>query len=433
MSRIVFALLLAALTTAGEAAEQEAEVHRLDNGLTVVLRPVEGSRQVALVVLYSLGGHQDPEGQSGLAHLIEHLYVTASAGEAKARSVAEYMQKYPWGWNAQTGDSYTVFASVFAKGSLERELQDAAWRMGDLHIEQSDLDREKPRLLAELANMFERVPALAARNLAREQVRPTPAGGRKGGVSEHVGALTLDDVRERWQRHYKPTNATVVVAGDIEADATMGAVCKLFAPLPPGGPAPASPVLGEAHPHTAKEVSVKAARPGSGPHACLAYAAPPPGDDLYAPFLILVGRMWRAMGPGNQPETIVAAYTPLDDPAWLGVTAAVGAEETADEAVARLHEFVAAALKPELQPVERQVTQNTFALFLGTADIPDAMLAQNVYAVAFSLGRRAQLGVEPQKLRKALASVTRGDLRRAAREIFAPERCASVVVVPQVQ
>jgi len=53
---------------AGEAESPKPKVEqlRLDNGLTVLVRPVQGARRAALVVLYNIGGGHDPKGQSGL-------------------------------------------------------------------------------------------------------------------------------------------------------------------------------------------------------------------------------------------------------------------------------------------------------------------------------------------------------------------------------
>lgn len=432
MSRLIPTVVLAAaLTGVVGAAGQKAEEHRLENGLTVLLRPMDGAQQVALVVLYSVGGDHDPEGRSGLAHLIEHLYVTAAAGATRARTIAAYVRRYPAGWNAQTGDTYTVVATVFAKEALESELQDAAARMGDLRIEPSDLDREKPRLLAELTNMFGGIPALATRNLARERVRPTPAGGRKGGVPDHVRALTLDQVRERWRRYYKPRNGILVLAGGFDPQSARTMIRKHFVDLPAGELAPAPQPPGQPRLGTMEQVTVKSVRPNVGAQACLAYRAPSPGSELYAPFLVLMARMWRAMRPGAQQGRVAVCYTPVDDPAWFGVSTSVGAKGAADEAVARLQAFVSAAIEPDLALSELLATRNAFGPLLGTAELPDAMLAQNVYGVAFSLGRRMQLGIDPEELTKAIQGVTRDDLRRAARAIFAPEQRAAIVVTPE--
>jgi zinc protease len=140
-----------------KANPPKEEKFQMEDGLTVLLRPIQGAKDTALVVLFSMGGDQDPQGRSGMAHLIEHLYVTAAAGKEKSRTADELIQRYPKGWNAQTGDRYTVVATVFPENDLQKELQDAAARMGDLRVAASDLAREKPRVLEELGNMFGRI------------------------------------------------------------------------------------------------------------------------------------------------------------------------------------------------------------------------------------------------------------------------------------
>jgi zinc protease len=283
MSRFGVFLGLALLACRAPGRE---EPFRLQNGLTVLVRPVAGASQAAVVVLFSMGSDHDPEGRSGMGHLLEHLYVTAAAGPAKARTVQEYFAGYPAGSNAQTGERYTVIASVVPKASLEEELKDAAARMGDLRIEAADLERERPRLLAELENMFGGIPALGARNLAAGAVRPAPRGGRKGGIPAHVSAITLEDLRERWKKYYKPGNAILSVAGACTAEEVRTLAGRCFGSLPPGEPvgAPSSP--GEPRPGAVEKA------PGAGRAAAVAWAAPEPGSDLYAPFLVLVARLW---------------------------------------------------------------------------------------------------------------------------------------------
>ena len=67
-------------------------------------------------------------------------------------------------------------------------------------------------------------------------------------------------------------------------------------------------------------------------------------------------------------------------------------------------------------------------MILGLDDLPDALLGQNPYGVAFSLARREQLRLDPAKLNRALDALTDDDLRRAAAEIFAPSRHAGAVI-----
>ena len=58
----------------------------------------------------------------------------------------------------------------------------------------------------------------------------------------------------------------------------------------------------------------------------------------------------------------------------------------------------------------------------------DTVLVNNPYGVAFSLGRRDQLNVSSAELKRAWDAVTDDQLRRAAREVFAPEHRAAVFI-----
>jgi zinc protease len=431
MRRYIAPLLLAlvsvdcSLGQGPKDASRKVETFRLKNGLTVILRPIRGSDETALVVLFDIGGDHDPRGRSGLGHLVEHVYVTAAAGDEKMRTTQAYMERYRAGWNAQTGDRYTVIATVFAKDDLQKELRDAAARMGDLRVTAADLDREKPRIDDEVANMFGRIPTLGARNNAHELVRPTPHGGRRGGRPEQVRAATLEEVQQHWKCYYKPRNATLVLAGNVDPKTARQAITDHFAPLPAGEKPPAAAEPGKPKFGTVKEVTVQSIVPQSRPQACLAYAAPAPGSDLYAPFLVLVSRLFAsAEKQAGGPENFPVHFAMLDDPGVLSVNFPARRGESAEKARQRLEGFVKAAVEPKLGRDEQDSVLETFGFFLGVADVPDRMLAQNPYGVAFSLGRRHQLGIDSDKLKKSLTAVTDEDLRRAAKAIFAPDRQA---------
>ena len=91
---IVGALFVVVPTLSAETPEP----FKLDNGLTVILRPVPTANKVAFVTLYNIGEMHDPIGKSGMAHLMEHLYCTAAAGDTPARDVMQFIKRYPAGW-----------------------------------------------------------------------------------------------------------------------------------------------------------------------------------------------------------------------------------------------------------------------------------------------------------------------------------------------
>ena len=273
---LISSILLAAGCGGSDAPAPQQQPFALDNGLKVILHPMPTAEKVALVVLYSVGGLHDPKGQSGLAHLVEHCYVTAAAGSTPARDIQQYVARYGDGWNAQTGDDYTVVACVVRPGALEAELADAAARMTHLGVVDADLEREKPRIAAELDNMYGGIPMLGVRNLGREKVCPYPHRGRKGGLAEEVRVIPLAAVQEHLKRYYTPRCATLVLAGAFDAASARAAVEKHFGPIPAGDAAPKPPPCPKPILPINGVVEAKPMQPGAAAMVGLTFAAPTP-------------------------------------------------------------------------------------------------------------------------------------------------------------
>jgi zinc protease len=407
------------------------ERFRLSNGLKVMLRPIKGANDVALVVVYGIGSDYDPAGELGLAHLIEHVYLTAAAGKARARTTEELNRRYPDGSNGQTGDRYTVISCVFPSTNLDEELADAAARMADLRITDADLEQEKPRIAEELANMFDRFPPLAAQNHARELIRPTPRGSRRLGSIDTLRTIKPERARAYWQQYYKPRNAILALAGQLVVAATRKAIEQHFSTIPPGEEPPAPVEPGKSRCGELLTVTSQASfSRQSDPVACIAYKAPAPDHDLYAPFLVLIARLWAAANKlgGEQFAGMPVYFTPVDDGAIVALSTAAKVGETAAQSIARLEKFVRETIEPALARGELAAARQQFSFLLGIAPLPDALLSRNPYGVAFSLARREQLGLDAAKLGVALGKVTDADIRRVAKEVLDPSRHAATYV-----
>ena len=410
----------------------ETESFELENGLKVILRPVPSASHAALVVLFDIGGDHDPPGQSGLAHTVEHVYVTAAAGDTKSRTVQDYVAAYPLGWNAQTGDRYTVVATVFDAQALDEELKAAADRMGGLRVTDADLDREKPRIIEELHNMYGGLPQLAANNLAREMIRPSAAGHRKGGVIDHVSKLGAPDVHAWWEKYYKPNNATLVLAGRFDAIDAKHKIRNRFSSIESGDPPPETVPPAEAIVTQPMQVRVEPTNRAARPRVCLAYAAPAPSEDLFGAFLVMVAKMQsRAAELQSDPQQFPVQFMAIDDPSVLYVTSDVRDGETAEQTIERLDAFVLQIANEAVSKADRELTKNSFAFFYETSHLPDAVVAGNVYGLAFGLGRREQLGITPKQLADSIVGVHQEAYDRCREQVFDIGRRAAVVVIPE--
>ena len=401
--------------------------YKLDNGLTVILRPVPTSSQVAIVVLFNLGGDHDPIGKSGRAHLLEHLYCTAAAGDTPARDAIQLQKRYVAGWNAQTGFDYTVFAGVVEAEQFAEELKDAAARMYDLRITKTDLNREVPRMLAELSNMYSDVPSLVGINRVRDQLHRIPLGGRVGGAPDHIKTMTLGELQQFWQDYYKPNNAVLAIAGGFDVAEARQSIHQNFSQIPSGMPPP-KPVKSIALTGGLRILTAEPANDATTGVAAIGYVAPSPGSAEYAPFLIVVSRLWSGAQAAFQPgKTPPVYFTPLDDGTTLVLQTDLLSDADDHFALIQLDERINTALTTKLTPADKQITLNSMAR-LGTVEVPDAMWTQNLYGLAFSTGRRYQLKLDGSELRDAIQRVTDADMQHLAASVFPRKKRDTVIV-----
>ena len=429
ISRVVAITAVVVLFATGMALAEQPVPYKLENGLTVILCPVPAAQDVAVVVLLNLGADRDPAGKSGRAHLLEHLYCTAAAGDAPIQDFAAIQKRYGAGYNEQTGFDFTVLAGVVKPEQLAEELKDAAARMSDLHITDADLKREVPRVLLELGNMYGGIPALAGINHVRTLLHPAPQGGRYGGSAEHVQAITLSELQQSWSDYYKPKNAVLVLAGRFDAAAARKLIEQHFAPISAGKALPAAPPTPEVKAGATHRISVKPVMQDAPGVVCVGYAAPPPGSRDYAPFLLAVSRLWALSQGGFQPgQPQPVFYPPLDDPTTIALQAPLPPGTDAEPILAQLDQCLRSALAPKIEPKDRLLAVNSMMMPLGTGDVPDAMWVQNTYGLAFAAGRQYQMKMDGKKLRDAIERVTAADVQRLSKAVFAPTQRIAVIV-----
>jgi hypothetical protein len=94
----------------------------------------------------------------------------------------------------------------------------------------------------------------------------------------------------------------------------------------------------------------------------------------------------------------------------------------------RIEAFVAETIEPKLRPSELMMARQQIGPFLGLVDLPDNILTNNPYGVAFSLGRREQLNMSSAELRLAWDALTDEQLREVAKKVFAPDRHAGAFI-----
>ena len=239
----VLALLMSATTwaqTVTESARLEPILpfteFTLDNGLTVLIREDHKLPIVSVEVVYQAGSRNDPPGKAGLAHLFEHLLFYGS--QHHPHNFLVTMQRLGGtNVNGGTGPDLTTVYETVPISQLDAVLWLESDRMGYVlpALTQKTLN-EQIELIRNEINMGRDEPGGDVRYHIAAGVFPPDHPYHKEPVGDprELGNITLDDARNFFKTYYAPSNAAVVIAGDITSSDAFEKVKRYFGGLPTG-------------------------------------------------------------------------------------------------------------------------------------------------------------------------------------------------------
>lgn len=195
------------------------EERRLANGLTVVIAPVHKLPIVSAHTVIHSGAALDPAGREGLAAIVASL-VTEGAGTMDGAALTERFELLGTGLDTSAGWDATSLRLTVTPARLPAALALLAGVLREPLLPERELERLREERLAELLQMRAEPRSLADEEFSRVVYAPDARYAKpEGGGEESVRALTLDDVRAWHQAHFTPANTTLILAGDIDADA----------------------------------------------------------------------------------------------------------------------------------------------------------------------------------------------------------------------
>ena len=216
----------------------------LENGLEVVVHEDHHAPLAAVSVWYHTGSKNERVGRTGLAHLFEHLMF--EGGAHQPRGYFEPLQEAGAELNGSTSTDRTNYWEVVPRDALRLALWMEADRMGWLVpvLTQARFDTQRDVVINERRQNYENTPYGQAGFALLDALYPPahPYAWPTIGRTDDLRAATLDDVVSFFQTYYHPGNASLVIAGDVQSEATFALVEDFFAEIP-RGPAVTPPVV----------------------------------------------------------------------------------------------------------------------------------------------------------------------------------------------
>ncbi|MCW9005341.1 MAG: insulinase family protein [Gammaproteobacteria bacterium] len=204
------------------------QIHKLSNGLKILVQENHRAPVVVSQVWYKVGGSYEYDGITGVSHALEHMMFKGTE-KYPAGQFSEIIAANGGSENAFTGKDYTAYFQRIASDRLELCLKLEADRMRNLILDEGEFKKEIEVIKEErrmrtdddpVSLTYERFNAVAYLNSSYHQ--PII------GWMEDLNTMTIDDLSQWYKTWYAPNNATLVVSGDVKAEKVFQLAEKYF-------------------------------------------------------------------------------------------------------------------------------------------------------------------------------------------------------------
>jgi zinc protease len=232
---MVLALPLSLLLAAAPTLDVPVTRSELPNGLKVIVATDRTVPGVVINLLYHVGSRDEQPGRTGFAHLFEHL-MFMGARYVPYPQFDTLMEAGGGVNNAFTSYDITDYYSIGPSNLLETFLWMESDRLLTLGQEmtQEKLETQRKVVLNERRQSYENVPYGKVEDVLPPALFPkgNPYSWPVIGSAADLRAATLQDVKDFFATWYVPSNASLVIAGDIEPSQALALVNKYFGFLP---------------------------------------------------------------------------------------------------------------------------------------------------------------------------------------------------------
>ncbi len=406
------------------------EKYVLNNGLRVILHQDTSSPMAVVNVAYDVGSRDEEKERTGFAHLFEHLMF---GGSANVPDFDQPIQMAGGENNAFTNSDMTNFYNILPAQNIETALWLESDRMMKLDFSQKSLSTQKKVVIEEFketclnqpyGDMWHHLSDLAY----KEHSYRWPTIGL---VPEHIENANLVDVEAFFYRFYRPNNAVLVVAGNINVEEVKQKISKYFNDIP-AGVTPSRNLVKEPKQEGPRSKTIEAAVPL--PSIIMAFNMCERLDDDYYAIDLLSdilangrsSRFFVNIYKQSICSTIDAFISGTFDPGLFIVEArpmpGVSIDQARDVIWKELEDVKTnGVLVEELEKI-RNKTESSLVY----SEVSVLHKAMNL-AYYEILGDADMINIQSEKYQ----SITAVDIKRVANEILKPEQCNEIIYLPK--
>ena len=338
--------------------------YRLDNGLKILLFPDSSKPTVTVNVTYLVGSRYEGYGESGMAHLLEHMLFK---GTSKREGIMLELTNHGAQFNGTTSyDRTNYFETVTASDeNLRWALDMEADRMVNSRVSRKDLDTE----MTVVRNEFERGENSPGRVLEERVVSTAYLWHSYGrstiGARSDIESVPIERLQAFYRNYYQPDNAVLVVAGKFDEAKTLGWIKDTFGAIPKPTRKLIPTYTQEPPQDGEREVTLQ--RVGDNQLLMFAYHVPAGSDPDSAAVDVLTsilddppaGRLYKALVESKKAASVSGENNQLHDAGYLLLTANIRKEGSLDDVRKTMQSVLDGIIKepPSKEEVERVLTR----------------------------------------------------------------------------
>jgi zinc protease len=410
---------------------------RLGNGLEVILMPDPAATSVAYMTWFRVGSrHEDASaGETGLAHLFEHLMFTQTHKASAPGEFDRRMEAAGASTNAMTYYDFTAYIDEVPPEAVSVAIELEADRMMNLALTDEQVRTERDVVAEErLGSVEDSVDGTLDELMYERAFHKHPYRYPVIGRMRDIKAVTREKATRFYKTYYAPNNAVVVVTGRFEAAEVLDRIAASYGGLPAQPQLPADTIPPERAPAQAARVEIE--RPVPADRLAIGFPAPALAGADRAAFEVLDEILTGGPSARLHRRLVVEAQ--------IASSVDAGPAATRDPALYAL--WVQLRKGHRAAEAEKLIDQELAALAAHPLGEDDLTKAKNRIETAFwrglgsSEGRANQLGefeVVAGDYRKLLtraeeiAAVTAAEVQAAARSYLAGEARVVLVAKPK--
>jgi zinc protease len=208
------------------------EKFKLKNKLTVIVHQDKSTPLACINILYDVGARDETEDKTGFAHLFEHLMF---GGSINIPSFDEPLQLVGGENNAFTTNDITNYYCTVPAENIETAFWLESDRMLSLAFTEKSLEVQRNVVIEEFKQRYLNQPYgdvwLLLRPLTYK--KHPYKWATIGKEISHIEEATMQDVKSFFKKHYSPSNAILVVAGNVDPKQVKELCVKWFEPIEP--------------------------------------------------------------------------------------------------------------------------------------------------------------------------------------------------------